>query len=130
MRSSHLTSTALAAIAVVVGALAPLPAQSQQPKGAPAQQAQPGPQDQQSLAPPKAYKPVAIKLPQAVQTGFFDSLRNPWVLLGLVGQAVFSLRFLVQWIESGAHGPEHDSRLLLVPVDLRRDAAPGLRTLA
>lgn len=76
MRSSHLTSTALAAIAVVVGALAPLPAQSQQPKGAPAQQAQSGPQDQQSLAPPKAYKPVAIKLPQALQDATFVAFRK------------------------------------------------------
>ena len=33
-----------------------------------------------------------------------DSLRNPWVLLGLVGQAVFSLRFLVQWFESERAG--------------------------
>ena len=33
-----------------------------------------------------------------------DSLRNPWILLGLVGQAVFSLRFLVQWIESERAG--------------------------
>jgi len=33
-----------------------------------------------------------------------DSLRNPWILLGFAGQAVFSLRFLVQWIESERAG--------------------------
>jgi lipid-A-disaccharide synthase-like uncharacterized protein len=33
-----------------------------------------------------------------------ESLRNPWVLLGFAGQAVFSLRFLVQWIESERAG--------------------------
>lgn len=77
MRSSHLTSTALAAIAVVaLGALVPAPAQSQQPKGAPAEQAQSGPQDQQSLAPPKAYKPVPVKLPQTVQDAAFVAFRK------------------------------------------------------
>ncbi|MFI5314127.1 MAG: lipid-A-disaccharide synthase N-terminal domain-containing protein [Myxococcota bacterium] len=33
-----------------------------------------------------------------------DSLRNPWVLVGFAGQAIFSLRFLVQWIESERAG--------------------------
>jgi lipid-A-disaccharide synthase-like uncharacterized protein len=33
-----------------------------------------------------------------------ESLRNPWILLGFAGQAVFSLRFLVQWIESERAG--------------------------
>ena len=33
-----------------------------------------------------------------------DALRNPWVILGLVGQAVFSARFLVQWIHSERAG--------------------------
>jgi len=33
-----------------------------------------------------------------------ESLRNPWIILGFVGQAVFSLRFLVQWIESERAG--------------------------
>lgn len=33
-----------------------------------------------------------------------ESLRNPWVLLGFAGQAIFSLRFLVQWIESERAG--------------------------
>ena len=33
-----------------------------------------------------------------------ESLRNPWVLIGFAGQAVFSLRFLVQWIESERAG--------------------------
>lgn len=33
-----------------------------------------------------------------------ESVRNPWIVLGLVGQAVFSLRFLVQWIESERAG--------------------------
>jgi lipid-A-disaccharide synthase-like uncharacterized protein len=35
---------------------------------------------------------------------FLDSLRSPWVLLGLVGQAVFSLRFLIQWVQSERAG--------------------------
>ena len=63
---------------------------------------------------------------------FLDSLRNPWILLGLVGQAVFSLRFLVQWIESERAGrsvvPESfwylsivGSMLLLVYAVWRRD---------
>ena len=29
-----------------------------------------------------------------------DQLRNPWVIVGFVGQLVFSMRFLVQWIAS------------------------------
>ena len=33
-----------------------------------------------------------------------DSLRNPWIVLGLLGQGVFSARFLVQWIESERAG--------------------------
>lgn len=33
-----------------------------------------------------------------------ETLRSPWVLLGFAGQAVFSLRFLVQWIESERAG--------------------------
>jgi lipid-A-disaccharide synthase-like uncharacterized protein len=33
-----------------------------------------------------------------------DSLRNPWVIFGFLGQAVFSLRFLVQWIQSERAG--------------------------
>jgi lipid-A-disaccharide synthase-like uncharacterized protein len=33
-----------------------------------------------------------------------DSLRNPWILVGFAGQAIFSLRFLVQWIESERAG--------------------------
>ena len=63
---------------------------------------------------------------------FLDSLRNPWILLGLVGQAVFSLRFLVQWIESERAGrsvvPDSfwylsigGSMLLLVYAIWRRD---------
>ena len=33
-----------------------------------------------------------------------ESVRNPWILLGLIGQVVFSARFLVQWIESERAG--------------------------
>ncbi|MGH9884553.1 MAG: lipid-A-disaccharide synthase N-terminal domain-containing protein [bacterium] len=29
-----------------------------------------------------------------------ENLRNPWVIVGFAGQAVFSLRFIVQWIQS------------------------------
>jgi len=45
-----------------------------------------------------------------------ESLRNPWILLGFAGQAVFSLRFLVQWIESERAGAASCGRVL-VPVD-------------
>jgi hypothetical protein len=76
MRRPHLTSTVLAAVAAVAfGAFASSPALSQQPKGAP-QQAQPGSQDQQTLAPPKAYKPVPIKLPQPVRDPTFVAFRK------------------------------------------------------
>ncbi len=33
-----------------------------------------------------------------------DALRDPWLLLGLIGQAIFSLRFVVQWIHSERAG--------------------------
>ena len=33
-----------------------------------------------------------------------DTLRNPWLILGLAGQVVFSARFLVQWIQSERAG--------------------------
>lgn len=29
-----------------------------------------------------------------------EKLRDPWILLGLIGQAIFGARFLVQWIAS------------------------------
>lgn len=32
--------------------------------------------------------------------GFIDMLKNPWVILGMVGQLLFGARFLVQWIAS------------------------------
>jgi lipid-A-disaccharide synthase-like uncharacterized protein len=33
-----------------------------------------------------------------------ENLRNPWVIVGFAGQAVFSLRFLVQWVQSERAG--------------------------
>lgn len=33
-----------------------------------------------------------------------EALRNPWVIVGLAGQAIFSLRFIVQWIHSERAG--------------------------
>ena len=30
----------------------------------------------------------------------FNDLLNPWVIFGLLGQICFSLRFIVQWIQS------------------------------
>ncbi len=33
-----------------------------------------------------------------------ETLRNPWVIVGFAGQAVFSLRFVVQWIQSERAG--------------------------
>jgi len=33
-----------------------------------------------------------------------ENLRNPWVIVGFAGQAVFSLRFIIQWIQSERAG--------------------------
>jgi lipid-A-disaccharide synthase-like uncharacterized protein len=33
-----------------------------------------------------------------------ETLRNPWVIVGLAGQLIFSLRFVVQWIQSERAG--------------------------
>ncbi len=33
-----------------------------------------------------------------------ENLRNPWVIVGFAGQAVFSLRFVVQWVKSERAG--------------------------
>ncbi len=33
-----------------------------------------------------------------------ENLRNPWVIVGFLGQAVFSARFLVQWFQSERAG--------------------------
>lgn len=33
-------------------------------------------------------------------TKLLEHLRNPWIIVGFAGQAVFSVRFLVQWIAS------------------------------
>jgi lipid-A-disaccharide synthase-like uncharacterized protein len=35
---------------------------------------------------------------------FMDQLKDPWVVLGFVGQAAFFGRFVVQWIHSERHG--------------------------
>lgn len=35
---------------------------------------------------------------------FFEKLRNPLVLFGLLGQCVFMLRFVVQWLASEKRG--------------------------
>ena len=32
---------------------------------------------------------------------------NPWIAIGLAGQVLFSLRFLVQWISSERRGESH-----------------------
>jgi lipid-A-disaccharide synthase-like uncharacterized protein len=39
-----------------------------------------------------------------VSDELLSNLRNPWLLVGLAGQAVFSARFLVQWIQSERAG--------------------------
>jgi len=63
---------ALAAAAfVLVGAPATAQQQKQQPQQQPQQQQQP-----QTPAPPKAYKPVAVKLPQPVNDPTFDAFRQ------------------------------------------------------
>jgi hypothetical protein len=65
---------ALAATAfAVAGALAPLTASAQQPKGQPPAQEQ---QQDQSLAPPKPYKPLAIKLPAPMRDAGFEAFRK------------------------------------------------------
>ena len=33
-----------------------------------------------------------------------ENLRNPWSIVGFLGQAVFSARFIVQWIQSERAG--------------------------
>ena len=33
-----------------------------------------------------------------------EYLRDPWVIVGFAGQAVFSLRFVVQWVKSERAG--------------------------
>ena len=33
-----------------------------------------------------------------------ENLRNPWVIVGFVGQAVFSARFMIQWVQSERAG--------------------------
>jgi lipid-A-disaccharide synthase-like uncharacterized protein len=39
-----------------------------------------------------------------VSDELLEALRNPWLLVGLAGQAVFSARFVVQWIQSERAG--------------------------
>ena len=33
-----------------------------------------------------------------------EGLHNPWIMVGFAGQLVFSMRFIVQWIESERAG--------------------------
>ena len=66
MRMLSLTVTALAALLL---ALAPPAAIAQQPQ-------QPQQPQQQQLAPPKAYKPVPVKLPQPVADATFATFRQ------------------------------------------------------
>ena len=80
--------TVLAATAfVIMGALAPLSAQSQQPKSTPAPVQQP-PQaqepaqqapGQQAPAAPEAYKPVAVQLPKPLADPSFETFRKQLV---------------------------------------------------
>jgi hypothetical protein len=82
-------TTALAATALVImGALAPLCAQSQQPKSTPAPAQQPPqpqqpPQaqqpDQQAAAAPQSYKPVAVQLPKPLADPSFEAFRKQLV---------------------------------------------------
>lgn len=36
--------------------------------------------------------------------GLMEALRNPWLVIGFAGQAVFASRFVVQWIQSERAG--------------------------
>ncbi len=38
---------------------------------------------------------------------WLTSLSSPWVLVGFLGQAMFSLRFVVQWVSSERLGKSH-----------------------
>jgi hypothetical protein len=80
MRTFHFSSAAVVAAAFLIGGTL-APALSQQPPSPPpapqppaAQQ--PGQPQQQQLAPPKAYKPVTIKLPQPVSDPSFEPFRK------------------------------------------------------
>jgi hypothetical protein len=74
MRNPRHTPIALAATAfVILGALAPLPALSQQP---PAQQ-----QQDPQPAPPQAYKPVAVQLPKPLADPSFEAFRKQIVAI-------------------------------------------------
>jgi hypothetical protein len=78
MRNPRHSPIALAATAfVILGALAPLPALSQQP---PAQQQQQQQQDPQP-APPQAYKPVAVQLPKPLADPSFEAFRKQIVAI-------------------------------------------------
>jgi lipid-A-disaccharide synthase-like uncharacterized protein len=41
---------------------------------------------------------------QAVAHWVLEELKDPWTLVGIVGQLIFSLRFVVQWIASERAG--------------------------
>ena len=83
MRNPRHMPTALAATAfVILGALAPLPALSQQPKSTPAPAQQQQQQDQAPApAPPKAYKPVAVQLPKPLADPSFEAFRKQIVAI-------------------------------------------------
>jgi hypothetical protein len=68
MRKSLRVIVWAAAAFVLTGALAPVAAQQQKQ--------QPQQQQPQTPAPPKAYKPVAVKLPQPVSDPTFDAFRQ------------------------------------------------------
>jgi hypothetical protein len=77
-------TTALAATALVImGALAPLSAQPQQPKStpAPAQPPQAQQPDQQAPAPAQAYKPVTVQLPKPLADPSFQAFRKQLVTI-------------------------------------------------
>ena len=65
MRTSRLSLAAVAAL-MIAGALVPSPLLAQQP----------GPGQQQAPSPPKPYKPVAVKLPEAVPDPTFVAFRK------------------------------------------------------
>ena len=75
MRIHRIGLTALAAF-VIAGALTAAPLLAQQPAQAPGPGPAPGQQPAPALAPPKPYKPVAIKLPTPVADAGFVALRK------------------------------------------------------
>ena len=65
----------------------------------------------------------------AYLTDVFVTRLDWWVLLGLIAQGLFTMRFLVQWIASERAGHSVIPLAFWIVLDLRRRAAAGLCAL-